>query len=83
MRRKLIQNQQREVISMTMDQIRTSEKEFLNAEEIAEAIGIHPQSLRQQAHSDPAMLGFPVCVIGRRVLIPRKGFINFMEGGTT
>lgn len=67
---------------MTMDQIRTSDKDFLSAEEIAEVIGTHPQSVRLQAHEDPAMLGFPVVVIGRRVKIPRLGFIKFMEGGS-
>lgn len=34
-------------------------------------------AIRAQAHKNPAMLGFPVCVCGTRVLIPTAAFLNF------
>lgn len=45
-------------------------REFGNRMPTAEAI-------RAQAQSDPEALGFPVCVVGRRVYIPRRSFDLF------
>lgn len=47
-------------------------------EDAARLLGVHPQSIRDQAHIDPKMLGFPVCVIGARVLIPKEPFYRFI-----
>lgn len=55
--------------------------DFMTAEEAARILGTNPQSIRAQAHRDPLALGFPVIVIGRRVLIPRKPFTSFIQGG--
>lgn len=56
---------------------------FMTAGEVARVLGVHPQTVRDQAHTDPRALGFPVIVVGSRVLIPRKPFINFIKGGAT
>ena len=40
------------------------------------------QNIRDQAHYDPKMLGYPVIVNGRRVKIPRIPFINYLRGIT-
>ncbi len=33
--------------------------------------------IRKQAQEDPKKLGFPVCVVGTRVYIPRWSFMQF------
>lgn len=50
---------------------------YMDATEAARIIGCDPQELRSQAQSNPLHLGFPVCVIGKRVKIPRKSFCVF------
>ena len=51
---------------------------MLPVEDAARLLGVNPQSIRDQAHIDPKMLGFPVCVIGTRVLIPKESFYRFI-----
>lgn len=63
---------------MTLDEIRTSDKAVLTPAEIAPVLGVNPQSIRA---ADPVDLGFPVTKIGTRTLIPRKPFLQFVEGG--
>ena len=65
---------------MTLTEIRDSKALFLTAAEVAPVLGCDPQSIRVQAHADPRKLGFPTIVVGRRVYIPRQGFIAFIEG---
>ena len=52
----------------------------LDAAAAAQILGCHPQSLRDQARRDPSALGFPVSIIGRRVIIPREPFIKWING---
>ncbi len=47
-------------------------------EDAARLLGVHPQSIREQAHRDPKKLGFPVSVVGTRVLIPKEPFYKFI-----
>ncbi len=66
---------------MTLQEIRNSDKALLTPQEVAEALGVNPQSLRSQAQSDPIKLGFPVIVAGTRTLIPRMALLYFLEFG--
>lgn len=58
-------------------------KVYLTADEAVEILKAHgadwvsAQAFRVQAHNEPKMLGFPVCVVGTRVLIPTKPFYSF------
>ena len=63
---------------MTIEEIKSSSAAILNPDDIAEVLGVNPQSIRDQAQAWPGSLGFPVSVIGRRTLIPRKPFLNFI-----
>lgn len=65
---------------MTLDEIRAADKDFLTPEDVHLVIGCGAYSINVQAHKDPTKLGFPVCVIGRRVRIPRDGFLNWVKG---
>lgn len=65
----------------SLEEVKQSTLDFLNAEDVAELIGAHPQTIRSQAQAAPEKLGFPVIVSGNRVRIPRVGFIYFCEFG--
>ena len=66
---------------LTLKDIATMDKPTLNAEEVAAVLGSNAEDIRNQAHRDPAKLGFPVIVHGSRVKIPRLGFLYFMNYG--
>lgn len=68
---------------MTLQEIMDSDKVFLLTEDVAEVLGCKPYSINVQAQQDPAKLGFPVCVTGSRVRIPRIGFLHWMQYGIT
>ena len=68
---------------MTYQEMLESDKVFLLTEDVAELLGCKPYSINIQAQQDPAKLGFPVCVTGSRVRIPRLGFLHWMTYGIT
>lgn len=63
---------------MTITEIQNSDAVFLNPADIAPVMGCDPNWIRRAAHDAPEMIGFPVCVIGKRVRIPRKPFLMFI-----
>lgn len=65
---------------MTLDEIRTSDKAFLIATDISDILGCDPHNIRLMAKQRPELLGFPVCVVGTRVKIPRVPFVQFFDG---
>ena len=52
--------------------------DFLIASEAAKILGCSPQLLRDTAHNNPSGLGFPVVVVGKRVLIPKLPFYKYL-----
>lgn len=65
---------------MTLDEIRSSDKEVLTCQDVAPVLSCSPATLHMQAVEQPWRLGFPVIVMGSRVKIPRRPFLKFMEG---
>ena len=65
---------------MTIEEIRESDKLMLIPTDVCDVLGCAPYSINVQAKEDPRKLGFPVCVIGTRVRIPREAFLKWMEG---
>lgn len=65
---------------MKLDDLRKVDRDWLLAREVAPILGTDPHSIRVAAKVAPGRLGFPVCIIGSRVRIPKKPFIEFMEG---
>ena len=61
-----------------MRTIRTTARPMLTPDEVGIILGVNPQSIRNQARIIPNTLGFPVVVVGNRVLIPRKPFLKFI-----
>lgn len=69
---------------MTLKEIEDSGKEVLTCAEVAPVLKCNPATLHMQAMKAPKKLGFPVIVMGSRVKIPRRPFLNYMmEGGQT
>ena len=66
---------------MTYEQILESKKDFLTPEEVAPVVGCKPHAINVQVKTDASALGFPVCLMGTRVRIPRLGFIHWMKYG--
>ena len=65
---------------MTFENICDVRDEMLTPLQVGAYLHVNPQSIRAQAKEAPEMLGFPVIVIGSRVLIPRRAFIQFIQG---
>lgn len=65
---------------MNIEEIKQSTDAFITAAVAASVIGCDPNKIRLTAQQRPELLGFPVCVVGRRVKIPRLPFIQFVEG---
>ena len=66
---------------MTVNELIKSDSTYLTCAQVAELLGSkNPQQLRIQARENPDSLGFPVCVFGKRVKIPRIPFIKFLLG---
>lgn len=63
---------------MTIQEIKSLDREMLIASEVAPILETDPNLIRHQAHENPALLGFPVVVMGTRVKIPRIPFLRFM-----
>lgn len=66
---------------MTFQEILTCDKDFLTPEDVRDVVGCMPYSINIQAKEAPEKLGFPVCMIGTRVRIPRLAFIHWMLYG--
>ena len=66
---------------MTFQEIQASNKDFLTPEDIRDVVGCMPYSINIQAKEAPEKLGFPVCIMGNRVKIPRLGFLHWMMYG--
>ncbi len=66
---------------MTLEELKTMDKEIITPAIAASIIGCDPNAIRITAHREPESLGFPVIVVGTRTKIPRRAFIRFMEEG--
>ena len=62
-----------------MEELKALNVDFVTAKDVSQILGCRPQSIRNQAHKNAGLLGFPVTVLGNKVLIPRKSFIAFLE----
>lgn len=65
---------------MNVEELKGLEQDFLTPKDIAPCLGCTAYAINQQAAADAGKLGFPVVIVGKRVKIPRKAFIRFMEG---
>ena len=66
---------------MRISELTALDREYITPTEAASVLDCAPQRLRDQAHRNPASLGFPVIIMGRKIRIPKEPFIAFMKGG--
>jgi hypothetical protein len=65
---------------MTLQELKTLDKDIITPAIAAQVIGCDPHYIRVAAHQCPEQLGFPVIVMGTRTRIPRLAFVKFLEG---
>ena len=65
---------------MTLADIKATPRTYLTMNDIGTLVGIRPDTLIWQARQDPARLGFPVCVAGDTVRIPKGAFLDWLLG---
>ena len=75
---KLLEGQKR----LTLEDVMRMDCPTLTPNQVAGILNADPNTIRWQAHENPAGLGFPVIVAKRRTYIPRLPFIRFMTGLT-
>lgn len=63
---------------MTIDSVRHSLEDFLSVEEVGSLLHMSPDRLRQYARE--GKLPFPWRESGNRILISRKGLLNWYDG---
>ena len=63
-------------ITVTIQEIKSSDKAFLLPKDIAEILGSSPQDIRVSARA--GALGFPVMFVGNRTKIPRIPFLQYI-----
>lgn len=66
---------------MTLEEIKQSDALWLTPADVAPVVGCDPNKLRMTAQENPALLGFPVTVVGRRVKVWRKRFLEYIGEG--
>lgn len=71
---------------MTLEEIRKLDRDFLIPGDIAPILGTSGYAITTQVREDKQnginSFAFPTILIGHRVKIPRKPFLNAMEGLT-
>lgn len=63
-----------------LEKLKALPDETITVAQVAKVLRVDPQSIREAARQRPDLLGFPVIVYGRKVKIPRKPFIKFVQG---
>ncbi len=64
----------------SLEEISAYPREWLTCQQVSGVLNCNPYALHVQAVKDQSKLGFPVVVIGNRVKIPKRAFIEFMRG---
>lgn len=68
------------MIMAALDDLKRLPDLFLTPAQVARVLKCRPYAINVQARQDPTRLGFPVCVTGTRVRIPREAFIRWVDG---
>ena len=68
---------------MTWEEIKTSDKLILTAQDVAPVLNCDPQTLRLAVRKQKELIGFNWSMIGQTLRIPRMAFVRWMEGNDT
>lgn len=66
---------------MTLDDLKMLDREIITPAIAGPFVQANPHSIRVAARTEPESLGFPVIIMGNRVKIPKRAFIDFLETG--
>lgn len=73
-------------MAKTLEALEMLQKECLTPQDVAPILGCDPYNINVQVHEDMekgrSSFPFPIIVIGNRVKIPRRAFIEIMKHGT-
>ena len=64
----------------TLEELEALPVDVFTPAQIAPVLRLDQDTIRGQARSCPALLGFPVIVAKSRVKIPKQPFLRFMRG---
>jgi len=64
----------------TIEEIEAIEGEFLTPRQVSGVLKCNPYLINCQARGAPEKLGFPTVTLGNRVRIPKRAFLNFLNG---
>ena len=65
---------------MTLEELEALPVDVLSCSQVAPILKANPYTICLTAKQRPQLLGFPVNVMGRRVRIPKKPFLQFIRG---
>lgn len=60
------------------ERLQSLDKPYYVPTDVARILGCESYSVNLAAHDNPAALGFPIILTGRRVRIPRASFLDFV-----
>ena len=60
----------------TLNELSRKSGDWLKADDVAPFLRSDPNTIRGMARDYPGLLGFPVTVLGKRVLIPKVPFLR-------
>lgn len=66
---------------MSLEEIRSCKNAFITIEDVCGILPCCPKTLRKQLRRNPESIRFPVIRLGNRYFVPRKQFLDYMDGG--
>ncbi|MBQ9720999.1 MAG: hypothetical protein IJV64_09945 [Oscillospiraceae bacterium] len=64
----------------TMQELREMDADILTPYDISGVMGSDPATIRLSARQHPELIGYAFAFHGNQMKIPRKAFINWMDG---
>ena len=62
----------------TVEDLRTTPKEFFTPGDVCGALGTNPQTIRVTARQRPDLIGYEFTFVGNRMKIPKVPFLRFL-----
>lgn len=63
---------------MTIEELRSSDKEYFTPADVAPVLQCDPQTIRETAKKRPHLVGYNFTFTGNRMKIPRLAFLRWL-----